>query len=101
MNASSFLFLSKIHLLYSDVASGSKLWDWFFSLLKKCNVLNVGNNKVDKVNSPLVVAFYLFFFISATVSRIKFRHVVGSGGAILKYKRIHKKYLEDFLNLCM
>ena len=34
---------------------------------------------------PLILTSHLFLFISAIISRINFRHAVGSGGTIAKY----------------
>ena len=35
---------------------------------------------------PLILASHLFLFISAIISRINFKHAVGSGGTIAKYR---------------
>ena len=40
---------------------------------------------------PLILASHLFLFISAIISRINFRHAVGSCGTIAKYKISKKK----------
>ena len=57
----------------------------FSSLLNHCYVMNVGNY-VGNSASSLVVALRLLFSVSTTISRIKFRCVIGSGGTIPKYK---------------